>query len=190
MTLSLAPLPALPSIEASMQAATAPQDSGLGVFDQLWIKLAKLANPSQATAIDNAAASSASSPAASSQAQQAAQQAANQAQAQADQAKAQGGGVMGGLEALGAFFTWAADVVNRDQAPAGGGVSLEDLILIVLGLVLLAAAVVGLVFTSAPAKAVRKEIGSLAGTAKSTARGAAHSAVSAGTKAAIAAAIP
>lgn len=54
-------------------------------------------------------------------------------------------------------MAWAADLVNRDKPPHGG-VSLEDIVLILLGLILLASAVVGLIFTFDATKQTAKTI--------------------------------
>jgi hypothetical protein len=58
---------------------------------------------------------------------------------------------------LSKFSQWAGDIVSRDDQ-TGDGVSLEDLIFIVLGVLLIAAAVFSFVFTGDQVKGIAKDV--------------------------------
>lgn len=137
-------LPALPdlaalSAQAAQSATAALQSDTPDMFDNLWVKLANITGhptpaPTATAPITSTAPSSPSSTAA----------------APTSTPKAQGGGVLGSLE------SWALGLVTP-TGDQGGGLSLEDLVFIVLGVLLIAAAVFSFVFTFDQAKGVGKE---------------------------------
>ena len=132
-------LPALPdlaalSAQAAQSATAALQSDTPDMFDNLWVKLANITgHPTPAPTAAAPITSTASSPSST-------------AAAQAPAPKAQGGGALSQLEA------WALGLVTP-KTDQGGGLSLEDLVFIVLGVLLIAAAI----FSFRPAQDFAKE---------------------------------
>jgi hypothetical protein len=131
---TLASLPDLNTVYSSAveSASTALASNQPDMFDNLWVKLANITGnptPAPTTTAAPAIAAAPSSPTT------------NPAAAPASSPSSRG--VLGNLAQL---EQWAADLVTR-QPDQGGGLSLEDLVFIVLGVLLIAAAVFSFVFT-------------------------------------------
>jgi hypothetical protein len=115
----------------AIQGADAPD-----MFDNLWIKLADLTgNPTTAPASSPIATATTAAPTTTA------------APSSTTAAPSSGGGLLSNLAKL---EQWAADLVTRQpdpQSSGGAGLSLEDLVFITLGVLLIAAAAFSFVFT-------------------------------------------
>jgi hypothetical protein len=156
-------LAALPSLDSLVQAAAQQYTDTLGnIFNSDGYHIGVIPGSVADKGVSGQRTSPAISPAPSSPAPITASQTASAAaQASAPTSSAaKSTGILDQAKNLLSWGSWAGAVVNRQDNPDEGftGVSLEDLVFIAVGLILLAAAVGSFVFTFNETKSVSKTI--------------------------------
>lgn len=156
-------LAALPSLDSLVQAAAQQYTDTLGnIFNSDGYHIGVIPGSVADKGVSGQRTSPAISPAPSSPAPITASQTASAAaQASAPTSSAaKSTGILDQAKNLLSWGSWAGAVVNRQDNPNEGftGVSLEDLVFIAVGLILLAAAVGSFVFTFNETKSVSKTI--------------------------------
>ena len=160
-------LAALPTLDSLMQAAAQQYTDTLGnIFNSDgWHigvvpgSVADVGTSGKRTTPSLSPAPSSPAPITASQTASAAAQASTAAPSSTS-SPATSPGLLDSAKKLFSWATWAGDVVSRQDNPESGftGISLEDLIFIAVGLILLAAAVGSFVFTFNETKSVSKTI--------------------------------